>query len=445
MKNLFANLYLHNRFFWMYGGIIFIFANSFFVPWLFPVAQTLLFVSFSVILLDGILLFQLPFRVNCNRLLPGLFNLGDENQVTIKVHNAASMPLKLVIIDEIPYQLQLRNFYFKIKLQPNQKHTLHYQIRPTQRGSYQFNNIRVYACTPIGLLQRHYCFEGTRKVPVYPSINQMKNYEIKAFERISNFQGIKKIRRLGHNYEFEQIKSYVKGDDYRSINWKATSRRGDLMVNQYEDEKAQPVYSIIDKSRIMKMPFQQMTLLDYAINTSLVISNLALQKHDKAGLITFSNKIESTLVAESGRRQLKAILETLYKQKTDQNIDADHELLYANVRRKVPTRSLIFLFTNFESIYAMERALPMLRKLNKLHLLVVVFFENTELIDFTRKPADSIEDIYYRTIAEKFVAEKETIVHELNKYGIQSILTNPQALSVNTINKYLELKAKGMI
>ena len=99
------------------------------------------------------------------------------------------------------------------------------------------------------------------------------------------------MRRIGHSYEFEQIKNYVRGDDYRSINWKATSRRGHLMVNQYEDERAQQVYNIIDKSRSMKMPFNGMSLLDYAINTSLVISNVALQKHDRAGLMTFSDKM----------------------------------------------------------------------------------------------------------------------------------------------------------
>ena len=119
----------------------------------------------------------------------------------------------------------------------------------------------------------------------------MKNFELKAFDRVSYSTGIKQIRRVGHSYEFEQIKNYVRGDDFRSINWKASSRRATLMVNQYQDERAQQVYSIIDKSRAMRMPFDGLSLMDYAINTSLVISNVALAKHDRAGLLTFSDVI----------------------------------------------------------------------------------------------------------------------------------------------------------
>ena len=121
----------------------------------------------------------------------------------------------------------------------------------------------------------------------------MKRFELKSFHKLSDKKGIKKMRRIGHSYEFEQIKNYVRGDDYRSINWKATSRRAQLMVNQFQDERAQQVYSMIDKSHAMKMPFNELSLMDYAINTSLVIPNVALQKHDRAGLLTFSDKIGS--------------------------------------------------------------------------------------------------------------------------------------------------------
>ena len=102
--------------------------------------------------------------------------------------------------------------------------------------------------------------------------------------------GVKKIRRLGHTMEFDQIKEYVRGDDIRSINWKATARSNQLMVNQFQDEKSQQVINIIDTGRVMKMPFDGLQLLEYAINTSLVISNIAILKDDKAGLLTFSNK-----------------------------------------------------------------------------------------------------------------------------------------------------------
>jgi uncharacterized protein (DUF58 family) len=296
----------------------------------------------------------------------------------------------------------------------------------------------------MGLVERRFVQDYPMKVPVYPSIIQMKQYELKAFNRVTNQKGIKKIRKIGHSYEFEQIKNYVKGDDYRSINWKATGRQGNLMVNQFEDERAQQIYCIIDKSRTMRMPFAGLSLMDYAINTSLALSNIALQKNDKAGLITFSDKIGTTIKAEQKANQLNKILTALYNEK-ERSLEANYELLYHVSRKLIKGRSLLLLFTNFESIYALDRMLPILRKINNLHLLVVVFFENTEINDFVTGEVNTMEGIYAKTIAQKFIAEKRAIVHKLKQFGIQAILTSPADLSINSINKYLELKSRGLI
>jgi uncharacterized protein (DUF58 family) len=256
--------------------------------------------------------------------------------------------------------------------------------------------------------------------------------------------GIKKIRRRGNNAEFDQIKEYVPGDDYRTINWKATARKNKLMLNQYTDEKSQQVYSVIDMGRVMRMPFEGLSLLDYAINSSLVISNIAMLKQDKAGIVTFSHKVQSVLIADRRNAQLTKILELLYNQKTGY-LESDFENLYMHIRTKINQRSLLLLYTNFESLSGLKRQLKYLRRLAKDHLLVVIFFENTELRNFLEKPADTTSEVYIKTIAEKFTYEKKLIVKELEKFGIHSILTSPQNLSVNTINKYLELKARGLI
>jgi uncharacterized protein (DUF58 family) len=240
------------------------------------------------------------------------------------------------------------------------------------------------------------------------------------------------------------IKEYVAGDDFRVINWKASARKNQLMVNQYQDERSQQVYSLIDKGRVMQMPFKGLSLLDYAINASLVISNIAMKKSDKAGIITFQDKIGTVLPASRSNNQMNQILEVLYKQKTGYR-ESDFSILYSQVRRKITQRSLLLLFTNFESMYGMQRELPFLRSLANQHLVVVIFFENTEMKSLLSEAAPDLRTIYHKAIAEKFSFEKKLIVKELNKNGIQTILTSPENLTVSTINKYLELKARGMI
>ncbi|MFZ1633582.1 MAG: DUF58 domain-containing protein, partial [Chitinophagales bacterium] len=362
----------------------------------------------------------------------------------IIISSKAPISLSLKIIDELPYQLQKRDFELNMEINPGKTLQIDYTVRPVMRGAYTFNNINVYATSKMGILSRRFVFPLTAVVPVYPSLIQMKEFELKTLSRISFFEGVKKMCRVGHSYEFEQIKKYVRGDDIRSINWKATSRVGDIMVNHYEDEKSQQIFCIIDKSRTMKMPFKNLSLLDYAINTTLTISNIALKKEDKVGLMTFSDRIGSTLAPDKHNAQLRKLLDTLYNEK-ERFTEANYELLYLKIRNFVRVRSLIFLFTNFESLYAIERAVSILRKLNKLHLLVVIFFENSEITSYAKSDAGNLEEVYLTTVAQKFSVEKNLIRQELTKYGIQTIISKPEDLSINTINKYLEIKSRGLI
>ena len=437
-------LHLTLRFFLAASAVVLAYTLAFPYPALLPFAHGLLLCVLVAALVDTFLLFPLKGGFSARRDVPKLFSLGDLNTLRVHLTHTGNLPLHVEVYDELPRQFQEREFHMDFRLAPGETRTLNYDVRPTTRGEYLFGHINVLAKTPLGLASRRHMLGTPQMVPTYPSVIQMKKFELIAFAKTATIQGIKKVRRLGHSYEFEQIKSYVQGDDVRSINWKATSRRHSLMVNQYEDERSQQVYSIIDKSRSMYMPFNGLSLLDYAINTSLVISNIALKKHDKVGLISYSNKIGSTIKADKSPVHLRKILAALYNEKEHAK-EANYDLLYRATKNVIKSRSLVFVYLNFESIYAMERALPVLQKINRQHLLVCMVFENTELQDYTRKRAEFIQDIYTQTIAEKLVQEKKQMVSKLRKYGIQTILTRPEDLSINTVNKYLELKKTGQI
>jgi uncharacterized protein (DUF58 family) len=438
------NIYLSNRFYLLFSGIVVAFTVCFAFPRLLPVVQTVLVCAVALTLTDVLLLFRKRLRIGARRLTPKMFSLGSENHIRLQVVNEYDMALRLVILDEVPAQFQMRNFSVTIHLRAGEKKSIDYTLRPLSRGEYQFTGLNVFASGSIGLAERRLRLPLEQIVPVYPSILEMKSFELKAMSKISNFHGIKKLRRLGQSYEFEQIKNYVMGDDYRSINWKATSRKAELMVNQFEEEKSQQIYSLLDASRSMHMPFNGLSLLDYSINTALVISNIALNKQDKTGLLTFSDKIDTLIRADKGKGHLRKILEGLYKQQ-ESTLEANYERLYLAVRNSIKGRSLLFLYTNFESYFALERSLPIIRRLNKIHLLVVVFFENSEVLDYSNEESRNVEEIYLHTVARKYISEKRQIVNELRQYGIQAILTKPEDLSINTVNKYLELKSRGMI
>jgi uncharacterized protein (DUF58 family) len=369
---------------------------------------------------------------------------GDENEIHIALNNQFTFQVRLKIIDEIPFQFQQRNFVVKRKINPQAKDDYRYFLRPTERGEYFFGNLNIYVTSPLRLISRRFTYNNNQMVPTYPSYMQLRKYDLMAFSNNLFQYGLKKIRRIGHTMEFEQIKEYVQGDDLRTINWKATAKKNQLMVNQYQDEKSQNVYMVIDKGRVMKMPFNGLSLLDYAINATLVLSNVILKKQDKAGMFAFSKKVENRVVAEKRQSQMQLIMENLYNVKTD-FFESDFSRLYVDVKKHVNQRSLIMLYTNFETLDGLHRQLPYLKGIAKNHLLVIVFFNNTELNALIHKKASNVQEIYDKVIAEKFAFEKRLIVNELRKYGIYSVLTQPENLTLDTINKYLEIKARGIL
>lgn len=441
---LLSSLYLTRFFFLIFAGIVLLFIAAFAIPSLFVAGEIALLCLFGLTLLDILLVFSSKIPLSFERKVQSRLNLGDKNDVHVRVSNITGQPIKFQLYEGYPVEMQQRSKVLKAFLLPGQERNFDYEFTPKERGEFYFHDAFFVIASAFNLVSRKMIVDAEESVKVYPSVLQMKRYELLVFQQQKTSAGIKKIRRIGNNSEFEQIKNYVQGDEIKTINWKATSRKNELMVNQYQEEKSQHIYCIIDKSRNMQVQFEELSMLDYAINSTLVFSNVALRKGDKTGLITFSDKIGTQLPAERSGGQMRRILEELYNQKTH-FLESNYELLYQSLRRTVKTRSLLVLFTNFETEFAMRRALPMLRRINQKHVLVVVFFQNTDLQELAYEQPKTTKDIYQSAVAERMISTKGRIAQELRQNGIQTILTLPAELSINTINKYLELKAKGSI
>jgi len=418
-------------------------AGGHFLTLSYSVGWTMMCVVLLMTAVDILLLWSRR-GVEASRRCAGRFSNGDDNDVYVRVENLYHFAVRLEVTDEIPIVFQRRDVCFRLFLRQGRSKTIRYRLRPTRRGVYGFGLVRVFVTSPIGLVTRRITCDRPVDVAVYPSFMMLRRYEFLAMNNRLTDIGIKKIRQVGHNTEFEQIKDYVEGDDYRSINWKASARRHALMTNVYQDEKSQQVFCVIDKGRVMQQAFRGMTLLDYSINASLVMSHVAIRKDDKAGLVTFDDTFGTFLPASSRHGHMQKMLQALYAQQTTFG-ESDFSSLVHNLNVKIAKRSLIILFTNFSGNASLVRQLPYLRQLGRRHRLIVVFFEDGELGDYVRTAPTTTEDYYRHVIAEKIVREQRHIVGLLRRHGIIGVLTTPERLSVDVINKYLELKMRQMV
>ncbi len=436
-------MFLTKKFYIICILLILLLGAGYLFPIAYVVAQIGLLVFLAATVYDGWQLYRTKsiegFRSCAER-----FSNGDENLVKIYAENHYPFTVYLEIIDEIPVVFQRRDVEFHLTLDADESKAIEYNLCPVKRGEYDFGLIHLFARTTLGLIIRRYNCGTPTTVKVYPSYLLLHKYELMAMSNNLTEMGIKKVRQIGHHTEFEQIKEYVKGDDYRTINWKATARRHQLMVNIFQNERSQHIYNVIDKGRIMQSAFQGMTLLDYAINASLVLSYIAIHKDDKAGIVTFERQFGSFVPASRKEGQMQLILENLYNQTTTFG-ESDYSSLYIHLNKNISKRSFLIIYTNFDSIIGMERQLSYLRQLARQHVVLVVFFENAELNAFIAKQPHSAEEYYQQTIAEKFAFEKRLVVSTLKQHAVYSLLTTPDKLSVDVINKYLEIKSRQLI
>lgn len=436
-------LYITNTFFYVLLVLVACYAVSFYIEPLRIVSTVMLWIWIALCVWDIIILFLGKHNVKITRKYPDKLSNGDDNPFKIALTSSFPIKVKARVLEELPVQLQMRDNETEVELLPRKEHQFEYTLHPKKRGVYVFAKCNVLV-RHLGLFERKFVLDESLEIPCYPSFIQMRKYQLLATTDRLVEMGVKRIRRIGSTMEFDHIREYVKGDEYKHMNWKASAKHKRLMVNQYQEEKSQPIYSVIDTGRVMRMPFNDMTLLDYAINSTLVLSNAAILKQDRAGMLTFGKKCENHIPPEKNNKQMKLISDKLYGITTNFE-ESEFGNLYAFMRRHVNKRSLIFLYSNFETLDALNRQLSYLRMMAKSHIIVAVVFKNTELIQMAKENAKSSVEIYNKIIAEKFVYEKSLIIQELNRNGIQTIYTAPEDLSIKSINKYLEIKARGLI
>ena len=431
-------MYLTPRFYLVLMAVVVVMATGFAWSPLLTLGQALLCLLALCAVAETAALYGRR-AVSAVRTCPERLSNGDDNEVDIRVESAYPFATQITVVDELPFVFQRRDVAFALRLGARAGATVTYTLRPVQRGVYGFGHIRVFATTAIGLVQRRYTCGVPQDVKVYPAYQQLRHYELLAISNRLQDMGIKRIRRAGHHTEFEQIKEYVAGDEFRAINWKASARRHQFMVNVFQTERSQQVFCVIDKGRVLQRTFAGMPLLDYAVNASLVLSYVAIHRADLAGLITFNERMDTLVAPSRSPVQMERILESLYAVRTDFG-ETDYSALVTGVEKRVSKRSLLILFTNFTDGQSLDRQLAYLCQVARHHRLLVVYFENSALHDYLDTRPHSTEDYYIHVVAQQMERSQQLIMSRLTQRGILSLRTTPDRLSVDVINKYLEIK-----
>ena len=425
------------------GGLVFLSLG-----WISPLALYLtLIYNVALIVVTAIDYFwsEKPRVFRVERDLEDRFAMGAENKVTIRVTNRSDRTVTFIVKDEHPAKMEIldsREAQLTVPRGRTQSRT--YGLLPTARGSYGFGDTAVRFRTRLGLLWRQLNYPTARAVSVYPDIREARKHELYAHRNRRPEPGLRRMRVRGQGREFESLREFVIGDEIRHISWAATARRGKLITRQYTIERSQNIVVLLDTGRLMTARIGKLTKLDHAINATLSIAYVAASGGDNVGLVAFSRRVVSYLPPRRGHDQINRVMESLYNIEP-QMIEPSYARAFNFFNTNCHRRSLVVILTDLVDRDASAELLAHTSKLIPRHLPLIVTIGDTDLGELVHSRPSSAVDVYRQAVAEEILHQREEALARIRHAGGLALDVPAGRLSLELVNKYLEVKERGLL
>ncbi|HZS46274.1 MAG TPA: DUF58 domain-containing protein [Blastocatellia bacterium] len=408
--------------------------------WLTLIYDTLLFAS----AVFDYLTTEKPDRFVFERYCDHRFSMGAENTVRLAITNEATRPVKFLVKDEYPTEMMPSVKEAEVSVSPRRTREFNYTLFADARGDYSFGGIAARYDSNLKLIWKQAKFKINQTIKVYPNIQEAKKNELYAHRNRELRMGQRKMRFKGQGREFESLREFVPGDEIRHISWSASARRGKLVTREYQVERSQNIVVMLDAGRMMTARIEKLTKLDHAINAALSIAYVALSGGDNIGLLSFCRKVISYLPPKHGYEQLNQVMEGLYSVKPqliEPNYSRAFNFLSANCRK----RSLIVILTDLIDRESSAELLTYTQGLIPRHLPLIVTIGDNDLRGLVKQQPKSVSDVYRQSVAEELLQQREEALARIVQAGGLALDVPAGRLSFELVNKYLEVKERGLI
>ena len=388
---------------------------------------------------------RLPAGVRIAREFGGRFAVGAETEVRIDIRNSTPRPISVVVKDEYPPQMKLSGLReARVRVEAQRSAALIYGLTPPKRGRFEFGQIAVRFLSRLRLVWCEARVAEAQAVKVYPNMRRAREAELKALGARSLVASHRKTSWRGEGREFESLRDYVQGDELRHIAWTATARRGRITTRQYQIERDQTILIALDAGRLMTARIETETKLDSAVHAALALMSAAARAGDNAGLVVFGRRIKTYLPPGRGREQMDAALEALHAiepEMIEPSYARAFEFIAANSKR----RSLVVLLTDLVDEEGSRELLTSLRLLRPRHLPLVVTIADRDLKAVVRDEPASVRDLFTQSVAEEIIYHREAALRLVESQGGLALDVTAAALAPALLEKYLQVKERGLL
>jgi uncharacterized protein (DUF58 family) len=386
----------------------------------------------------------LGVKVDAYRFPKGRLHVGVDNRVVVRIKNLAARRLRLSVRDDVPHGFTSKGETMEISLRGFKVEERTYVATPPKRGKFSFGDLHLRSSGPFGLCSVEQCVPAALDVRVYPDMRGASRLLLATAARDLANLGLRRLRRDGSGSEFARLRDYVQGDSMRDVDWKATARRRRPVTRVHETERSQTVILCIDAGRSMAAKVDTLTKLDYAVNAALFLAFVAIKNGDRVGVVVFADGVRAFLPPEAGRRQYRRIVDALYGAEAALTF-VDYQALFRELSARARKRSLVAVFTDLlDEQQARELVAPLHRMAHR-HVALCIALRDQAIEDLLRaRPAD-VDDAYRQAVGHELLEEREALKALIARDGVQLVDAPPSELTLAAVNRYLEVKRRGLL
>lgn len=408
------------------------------------------FVPFLVV--DLVILFALAMdaltvvgarRVQAERQAPDIFSVGRPNAVLIELRNLSNRTLSGSVTDDPMTRTTSVGLPARFVLSPRSAVSVRYEITPTSRGVRAFRGVAVRYSSVLGLVARQERTELPESVDVYPDVHAARSLELLRRQGRQDAR-LGSLRVRGGDTEFERLRPYQRGDEARHIDWRASARRDDATVRQFQAESNQNVVFAIDVGRAMRGEQGGLTSVDHALNAALLAADVALRGGDRAGMMAFDDAPRTFLRPTGGRTGGHKLTRAVYDLEAG-FAATDYRAAMAFLRSQVRARSLFVIFTNLLEPRSARDLSASLRGLLPRHLPLCVIFRDRDVERLTAASAQRSSELYLSAAAAEQLAWREETIAKLRSAGVLVLDANPEDVTPELVKSYLDIKARRLL
>jgi uncharacterized protein (DUF58 family) len=371
-------------------------------------------------------------------------SLSNATEVTLELRNESGVAIECSVLDDLPRSLIPQAPTLTIKASADDSASARYTVRPLERGDIKLGAAWLRYGSGSQFAERWARAEIAQTIRVFPDLEDAKRHNI-YLSRARQIELEKRlIRQRGVGREFESLREYQPGDEFRNICWTATARRGKHVTKLFQVERSQAVWIVMDAGRLLRARVGELSKLDLSVNAALSLGQIALYSGDRVGLLVYGRNVQQRVGLGRGLSHMRALLEALASAR-EEAAEADHLRAASALLQLQRQRALIIWITDLADTSMTPEVIESASRILSKHLLLFTVIAQTDLNELAARTPESVDDLYEVAAAQEMVHRRETLIGKVRNQGALALEISPSKLTTVLVNQYLEVKERNLI